>query len=207
MKVIYETDFPITDDACAAATGKSIQEWFAVLGAFGGPSKGRRALGNHLFADLKVDIWWVQTLNSQYEIHHGIREKDGRLKGYCICSTKTISAPLDRVYRAWASPKQLDRWFSSGSTGAVEAGGEFSNADGNRGIYKRVREAKDLRLEWLGETGDSSIVDVAFSDKGKGKTGVLVTHDRIQTREEADGVRRAWGDALTRLKDLVENEG
>lgn len=204
MKVIYETDFPITDDACAAATGKSIQEWFAVLDAFGGPSKGRRALGNHLYADLKVDIWWVQTLNSQYEIQHGIREKDGRLKGYCICSTKTISAPLDVVYAAWATTERLDTWFSQGSTGAVEAGSEFSNADGNRGVYKRVRENKDIRFEWRGETGDLSIVDVAFSDKGKGKTGVLVTHDRIQSREEADGVRRAWAEALTRLKGLAE---
>ena len=37
-----------------------------------------------------------------------------------------------------------------------------------------------------------------------GRTTVMVTHDRLQTREEADGLRAAWGEALDRLKKLVE---
>ncbi|MBL8230120.1 MAG: SRPBCC domain-containing protein, partial [Bryobacterales bacterium] len=49
----------------------------------------------------------------------------------------------------------------------------------------------------------ASIVDVVFQAKGT-KTGVIVTHDRIQTRAEADGLRRAWGEALDRLKQMLE---
>jgi hypothetical protein len=33
---------------------------------------------------------------------------------------------------------------------------------------------------------------------------VQVTHDRIQTREEADGLRAGWGEALDRLKAYLE---
>ena len=29
--------------------------------------------------------------------------------------------------------------------------------------------------------------------------------DRLQTRADADGLRRAWGEALDRLKSAVEN--
>ena len=47
-------------------------------------------------------------------------------------------------------------------------------------------------------------VDVQFQDKGKGKTGLLVNHTRIQTREEADGLRAAWAKALDQLKAVCE---
>jgi len=47
-------------------------------------------------------------------------------------------------------------------------------------------------------------VDVQFQDKGKGKTGLLVNHTRIQTRAEADSLRAAWASALDQLKALCE---
>lgn len=37
-----------------------------------------------------------------------------------------------------------------------------------------------------------------------GKCTVMITHDRLQTRAEADGLRAAWGEALGRLKALLE---
>lgn len=43
-----------------------------------------------------------------------------------------------------------------------------------------------------------------MADKGKGKMGILVNVDRIQTREEADGLRSAWLEALDRLKTKLE---
>ncbi|HEU4778261.1 MAG TPA: hypothetical protein VFS58_00115 [Steroidobacteraceae bacterium] len=36
------------------------------------------------------------------------------------------------------------------------------------------------------------------------KCTVMVSIERLQTRAEADGYRRAWGDALDRLKARVE---
>ena len=68
-----------------------------------------------------------------------------------------------------------------------------------------MRKNKDLRFTWENpaHTG-GTIVDVAFQDKGKGKTLVTVTHDRIQTRAEADGLREGWGQALDRLKARLE---
>jgi hypothetical protein len=32
----------------------------------------------------------------------------------------------------------------------------------------------------------------------------MVTIERLQTRAEADGYRRAWGEALDRLKTTIE---
>jgi hypothetical protein len=41
---------------------------------------------------------------------------------------------------------------------------------------------------------------------GKGKhCTVMVTLDRLQTRAEADGFRRAWSESLDRLKAFIES--
>ena len=44
----------------------------------------------------------------------------------------------------------------------------------------------------------------SLADKGKGRTGITLTHNRIQTRAEADGLRAAWGTAFDRLKSVLE---
>jgi uncharacterized protein YndB with AHSA1/START domain len=203
MNIELKSDFPLTDEACKQATGKSFGEWYAVLDEQFGPNQGRRPLTNHLYNELKVDIWWCSAIVSGYEAHHGIKEKDGRAKGYFICSTKTLNAPLEKVYAAWASQDALRGWLSDDVKAEVKDGGQFASGSA-KGEFKRVRENKDLRLAWVGPSGDESIVDVQLSDKGKGKTGLLVNHDRLQTREEADGMRRAWGEALDRLKAKLE---
>jgi uncharacterized protein YndB with AHSA1/START domain len=69
----------------------------------------------------------------------------------------------------------------------------------------RVRPNKDLRLSFENPLFSAPTqVDVQFQDKGKGKTGLLVNHTRIQTRAEADALRTAWAQALDRLKAICE---
>lgn len=203
MKVNFQTDQPLTNEASKAATGKTLDEWYVYLDKFDGIKKGRREITNHLFGELKIDTWWTSAIAVEYERERGVKEKDGRQKGYFICSTKTINAPVEKVYAAWASADALSKWFGEGTQAKIEDGGTFSNPDGNKGEYKRVRENQDLRFTWNGAE-DESLVDVQFQDKGNGKTGLLVNHDRLQTRAEADGVRAAWAEALNRLKATLE---
>jgi uncharacterized protein YndB with AHSA1/START domain len=205
MKVNVQSDQPVTDEACKAATGKTLAEWFAILDSRGGPAQGRREINNYLFGECKVDQWWSPTIAVEYENSKGLAEKDGLKKGYFICSTKTVNAPLEKVYASWASAEGLGKWFGGGVKASVVDGGSFEDADGSKGSYKRVRENKDLRFTWEGSgVTPGSIVDVQFQDKGNGKTGLLVNHDRIQTRADADGLRNAWGEALARLKSVLE---
>ncbi|MBX3119451.1 MAG: SRPBCC domain-containing protein [Fimbriimonadaceae bacterium] len=203
MKVEIKSQNPITDEACKAATGKTMQEWYAEIEAKGLESQGRREINNYLYADCKVEAWWAGTLSVSYEEHKGKKEKDGRLKGYFICSTKTINAPVDAVYKAWTDSSLLGKWIGSGAKVDPKEGGSLDDGDGNKGTFKRVRENKDLRFSWHTAGGDESLVDVVLTDKG-GKTGLLVNHDRIQTRAEADGIREAWSTSLTTLKDILE---
>ena len=203
MQVTLKAEHPLSE--VKSATGKTWDEWFSILDKRGGIAKGRRDIGNFLYAECKLDIWWCATINVQYEAARGAVEKDGRPKGYMICVTKTIAAPVDKAYAAWATAEGLNDWFSKKNKAEVADGGSYSNADGDMGVFKRVRKNKDLRFTWENPAHISpTLVDVVFQDKGKGKTGVMISHDRIQNREEADGLREGWGQALDRLKSLLE---
>jgi hypothetical protein len=146
MKINVKTTHPLTDEAAKAATGRSLTEWFDYLDKWGAREKGRRETGVHLYQDLRLDPWWQSTITVEYENARGMREKDGRLKGYNICVTKTLNAPVEKVFSAWTSSSELNRWFGAGNQAEVKDGGLLENADGNKGVFKRVRANKDIRI-------------------------------------------------------------
>lgn len=205
MKIELRPDRPVDDTSARADTGKSLAEWFAALDAFGGPAKGRREIGNLLIFTHKLDPWWSSTLNIEYEAARQVVDKDGRPKGYMICPTKTIKASPEACYDAFASAAQLDRWFGDGNRLELVEGGAWSNADGNRATIRKLSPGKSLRLLWTQpEAAPDTPVEVKFQPAGA-KTTVMISHDRLQSRAEADGLRRAWGEALDRLKKVLES--
>jgi uncharacterized protein YndB with AHSA1/START domain len=207
MKVEYKSDFLVTDAACKEATGRTLKDWYKALDARG-TNLQRRDTVQWLSGEMDKDIWWSTTVWVEYERSKGVvNKKDGLIEGYNICVTKSIAASVADVYSAFSKPDELAKWFGKGVKASVVDGGSFEDKDGNSGEYLRVRPNKDLRFTWKGIGSDSATqVDVAFADKGKGKTGITLTHNRIQTRAEADGLRAAWGDAFDRLKAQLEGE-
>jgi uncharacterized protein YndB with AHSA1/START domain len=205
MKVELKSEQVVGEDSAKAATGKSLQEWFAAIDARGGPVLGRREIGQWLYAEMKVDPWWSATINAEYEAARGVREKDGALRGYTICATKSVKADPARCHAAFADAAALDAWFGPGHRGEVKDGGRIENDDGNRAMVKKVNPGKTIRMVWEDEgLSMPTPVEVKFALAGA-KTTVMVTIDRLQTRAEADGYRRAWGEALERLKAVLES--
>jgi uncharacterized protein YndB with AHSA1/START domain len=148
--------------------------------------------------------WWPTTIYVEYEAHHGVTKKDGLAEGYSICATKTIKAPVARVYETWTDPAGFAEMFGDQGTQVVEEGGALSCRGGCKGTFLRVRPNKDLRLTWE-HTGCMAPMrlHVQFQDI-KGKCLMNAMTSRIQTRPEADGLRNAWAAALTRLKSVCE---
>jgi uncharacterized protein YndB with AHSA1/START domain len=205
MKV-PQVDTPDLNDAVAKAkTGKTLKQWFADLDRAGGLAVGRRELVSAIYEACDKDAWWSVTLVVEYERAKGQKEKDGRPTGYTICSTKSVTAPLERVFAAFADAKTLDRWLGPETVLDFKDGGSLRNGDGDRGTFKKIRANKDIRLAWENaKLAPGTAVEVMFADKGKGKTGITLNHTRIQSRREADQVREAWSAAFERLKALLE---
>lgn len=195
----------MSDAVAKAKTGKTLKQWFAVLEEQGGLKAGRRNLVNHLYSELKVDEWWATTLAVEFEKAAGQVEKDGKPKGYSICSTKTIAAPLGEVFAAFGDAKALSQWFGPNAKADFKDGGSFSTGDGDKGTFTRIRPNKDIRIDWQHpKLATGAPVEVMFADKGKGKTGITLNHNRLQTRRDADEARAAWAAAFDALKKFLE---
>lgn len=203
MKVNNKPDFPVTDAACKEASGKTLKEWFKDLDKIDGLKIGRRAATQYIYG-IKADPWWPTTIYVEYERHHGVTKKDGLAEGYSICATKTINAPVEKVYKTWTDPKTFTEMFGDEPKQDVKEGGGLSCKAGTKATFTRVRANKDLRFTWEHKGITAPIqIDVMFQDN-KGKCLMNVMPSRVQTRDAADGLRLAWGDALIKLKAICE---
>jgi uncharacterized protein YndB with AHSA1/START domain len=207
MKVEFVSDFPVTDVACRKATGRSLQDWYKEIdGRVELKSKRRDAIQWIVEATGVKDPWWPTTIWVEYERVNGVvNKKDSLAEGFNICVTKTVAAAVPEMFRAWSDSKSLNRWFGESVKATVTDGGKFDDGDGHSGDFLRVRADKDLRFTWVDPgAASATLVDVVFQDKGKGKSGLMLQHQRIQNRSEADGLRRAWGAALDACKAMLE---
>lgn len=206
MQVEFTSDFPITDVACKKATGKTLQAWYGELDALVAKGTNRRDAIQWIHGLANKDAWWSTTIWVEYERARKIvNKKDGRIEGYNICVTKTIADSPAQVFAAMSQPAALKKWFGDQVKASVKDQGTFEDAAGNRGEYLRIRPDKDLRFTWQNtHSAAPSQVDIALAAKGADKTAITLNHTRIQTRDEADGLRKAWGAAFDRLKSQLE---
>ena len=204
MKVNASPAQPVTDAAANKATGRTLAAWYALIDAAGGTTLGRKATNDLLFGRHKVDAWWTSTLATEYERSRGLTEKDGRPRGYAICVTKNIKAPAAKVFEAFTKPAVLPQWLGAGAKAEGKEGGAWTDGDGHDGAYTKLAAGKTVRFSWRDAvSGNESLVDLKLTEKN-GVAGLVLNHERIQDRGEADGLRAAWGEALTALKQLLE---
>lgn len=201
MHVAYTPDFPVTDVACKAATGRSFADWYALIDGAGLATNRRDAIQLvYNETGRGKDVWWPTTIWVEFERARGIVKKDGRAEGYNICCTKGFKlAPAD-LFPHFATQEALGAWVT-GWTGEVTEGGRFRCGDAS-GTVGRIRANKDIRLDWQGPGFSPTEIEIQFTVLGD-KTTINIFHKRIATRAEADGLRRAWGVALDHLKRRV----
>jgi len=204
MKVERKADHAVSEASCKEATGKTIADWFKALDKHGGIELGRRELSKWMEHEHGLTTWWAATVTHEYEIARGDLAKDGKPKGFMICPTKSIKASPKDCYAAFANAKALDAWFGPKHDVDMRDGGHWRNGDGNRATIKKVNAGKNIRI--IAEDPGLTLptpVEIKFTPNGKNCT-VMIAIERLQTRAEADGYRRAWGEALERLKAFIE---
>jgi uncharacterized protein YndB with AHSA1/START domain len=184
MNIQQQPKFPLTREVTRQETGKTPEEWFAMVDSRLSPQPGRKAVGDFLFKEMKVDAWWVTTLVVGYEAARGIVEKDGRPRGYSICMTKAIAAAPEQVFAAI----QEASWAGPGTKVAV----------------LKATPGKLLRfaLEGPGHPA-GELVEIKLTPAA-GKCSLVLNYERIQDRGRADGLREAWGAILNTWKANLE---
>jgi uncharacterized protein YndB with AHSA1/START domain len=142
---------------------------------------------------------------------------------------RTISAPPERVYRAWLDPELLSRWMAPGSLTVTRAevdervGGRYriwqSGPEGQAGGFEaellELVPAERIVLRWgfvgpdrlAGPTFDS-LLTVTLREAPGGATELTLVHERLDALrdalpEVADKVGVGWELALDKLAEAL----
>jgi len=173
----------IGDEAAKAKTGQTWNEWFKILDAAGGKTMNHQQLVARLNRQHGIGPWWQQMIAVTFEQARGLRQKHEKPGGYEISVSRTIDVPLSKAFKAWTDEKARKKWLPSNF---------------------KVRKAttnKSLRLTWEDE---KTSVAVAFLPKGSGKCQVVAQHSKLSDANTAAKMKTFWGQALDRLKGLIE---
>lgn len=174
----------INNTAVEKATGKDWAAWFAFLEQQGGKQRDHKGLVAVL-SDAGVSAWWCQTIAGTFEREFLGREKHEMPDGYQASASKTINAPLSKIYGA----------FDNGSADWLPGGTiEISTAHKN----------KTLRGAWTGNVGGR--VDIYFTAKDASKTQVAVNHTKLVSSAACEKAKADWRAALTDLKVRLEEK-
>jgi hypothetical protein len=171
----------MSDAAVLAKTGKTWDQWYALLDKDGAASLPHKEIAILLSAKHGVGDWWSQMVTVAYERARGLRAKHQTARGYVAGRSKTLAVPLDELFAAWNNPRRRKRWLPDE---------DF--------VIRKATPNKSMRITWPDDTD----VEVMFYAKGDGKSQVTIQHSKLASTAHVNRSKTFWGkrlDALTAL--------
>ena len=174
----------MSDEAVQAKTGKTWKEWFAILDKAGAKKLTHQEIVKYLNTRQGVGPWWQQMVTVTYEQARGLREVHQKPGGYEISVSRTINAPISKVYHAFANDKARNAWLP-------EEGLAVRKATPN----------KSMRVTW---NDVKTSLEISFLSKGDNKSQVVVQHSKLPNAKASTTMKAYWGKALDRLRASLE---
>jgi hypothetical protein len=97
----------MTNNAVYNRTGRTWQEWFAILDASGGINMKHKEIAQYLYQRNRVSAWWSQMITVTYEQERGLRDKHQKSDGYAISVSKVVPGPVDVLYNFRSDEKNV----------------------------------------------------------------------------------------------------
>ena len=176
----------MSDASIKAKTGCNWERWVKSLDRWGADKKSHREIVDMVSKTWKIDGWWSQTVTVGYERIKGLRARGQRRDGsYEATKSRTFDVPVKTLYDAWADKSVRDRWLASETV--------------------KVRTATAPKSIRLG-LADGSILAVGFLPKGKTKSAVAVTQNKLPDKETANRLKEYWTDQLDALGEVLAKD-
>jgi hypothetical protein len=173
------------DESVLENTGRTWDEWFALLDEWGATDKKHPAIARWLSAEQGVDGWWAQSVTVAYEQERGMRAPGQRPDGtYSVTASKTVAVPVEALFEAFHDESVRGRWLGESEL-----------------TVRTARPGKSMTAAW--EDG-STRVTIGFDAKGEGKSQVALAHEKIDSAGRADELKAFWRDRMNALKELLE---
>lgn len=176
----------ISSAAVEDATGRTWDQWLAVLDRFDVRRHGHAAAAEFVHSRHKCPPWWSQMVVVGYEQVRGLRRKHETARGYSVSASRVIGVPMARLWKAWTD-RRSRAWLPDDAF-----------------TIRKATPMKSIRITWI--DGESS-VEAMFYDKsrnGTAKSQVAVQHGKLKTAAAGRKMKAYWGAALDRLRDSLE---
>jgi len=175
----------MSDATVHAKTGKTWAEWLVALDKLGAKKMSHRDIARLVYARFpKIGGWWAQMVTVGYEQARGLREAHQKSDGYSATVSRTVAAPVGKLYKAWTDAGLRRGWLGSA---------KFTITTATRN--------KVLRIKW---PEGNTRVGVYFIPKGPRRCQMSVQHDRLAARSHVAQKKAFWGNAFEKLTGLVE---
>jgi len=176
----------VSDAAVQRATGKSWDEWFALLDASQGTTHNHTEIARHVYETYSIDGWWAQNVTVGYERARGMRTLHERPDGFSGNASKTFPVSVERLFSAFVEPDERVRWIE---------GIELHN--------RTSQPNKSARFDVLPEDGRLAVTFVA---KGSDKSAAQLQQDRLGSAEEVAHWKALWNEQLAHLATFLGEE-
>lgn len=195
----------ISDDAVAAATGRTWDAWESFLDEF----KAATLSHKEIVAVVRdagglESRWWQQAVANGYE-----KLKDRRTVGetqdgdFQIGVQRTLPLPCERAWRLLTSPEATRAWLGDGARLSFEEGETYHLSDGATGEIRVVRPRSRVRLTWKPESWRrATTIQVRTVAKGE-KTVVSFHQEHLPDPAEREKRRAFFRAALDKLEALA----
>jgi len=179
------TETPVSDESVVKATGKTWDEWNALLDEWGASEHTHTEIATYVHDVLGVPDWWSQSVTVVYERTRGLRVKYQGPDGFSVSASKTVAVPVGVLFEAFVDDVERKRWLPDGGLS-----------------LRTAQENRTARFDW--EDGTTR-VNVGFTDKGASKSSVALAHERLPDADDAETMKAMWKERLADLKTLLES--
>jgi hypothetical protein len=174
----------MSDEAVKAKTGKTWKEWFAILDKAGAKKMTHPEIARYLNSEQGLPPWWQQMVTVTYEQARGRREKHQRPDGFEINISRTIKAPLAKLFKSVANDQARLTWLP-------EDGLAIRKATPNKSVsFTRPSGKPGFEVSLLSKSDDKGVV--------------VVTCRKLPDAKAAARMKTYWGKALDRLRASLE---
>jgi uncharacterized protein YndB with AHSA1/START domain len=198
----------ISNEAIRDATGKSWEEWFALLDREGAMELSHKEIAARLVEDGHIqegDEWWAQTVTVGYEYARGRRVKGQTADaGFQVGVQRTLPIDAARLWTFITGPEGLSVWLGEGTEElALSKGAAFETTDGTTGEIRSVYPGEKLRLTWRPDTwAQETTLQLYLDDKG-GKAALLFHHEKLESPEQRSRMKEHWRGVLERIETAI----
>ena len=172
----------MSDEAIQRGTGKTWDEWFALLDSWGGTDQGHTEIARHLNDAHGVEGWWAQGVAVGYERARGMRVRHQQPDGFSVSASKTFPVSVEQVFAAFVEDGLRDGWLEPGAL-----------------RLRTTQSHRSARFDVLLPGADGTRLEVYFTAKSETKASAAVQHSKLPDVASIELWRAFWKERLGRL--------